>query len=122
MLHSIFQLLNTEYVYVQVMCSLIEVSIQYVSKVLFTLFICMSKCTWVDCLCIRNSVKCKLVATLVDALDKANAALEAVLKKDATQPKIDAMNAVRAAADKLELEVSDDLWPMPKYSELLFVY
>ena len=66
--------------------------------------------------------KCKLVATLVDALDKANAALEAVLKKDATQPKIDAMNAVRAAADKLELEVSDDLWPMPKYSELLFVY
>jgi len=66
--------------------------------------------------------KCKLVATLVDALDKANVALETVLKKDATQPKIDAMNAVRAAADKLELEVSDDLWPMPKYSELLFVY
>ena len=46
------------------MCSLIEVSVKYVSKVLFTLFIRMSKCTWVDCLCIRDSVKCKLVRKL----------------------------------------------------------
>ena len=71
MLHSIFQLLNTEYVYVQVMCSLIEVSIQYVSKVLFTLFICMSKCTWVDCLCIRDSVKCKLVRKLSNRVKRS---------------------------------------------------
>ena len=52
MLHSIFQFLNTEYIYVQVMCSLIEVSIQYMSKVLFTLIICMSKSIRADCLCI----------------------------------------------------------------------
>ncbi len=32
-----------------------------------------------------------------------------------------AMAAVRAAADALELLVGDDLWPLPKYRELLFV-
>jgi glutamine synthetase len=32
-----------------------------------------------------------------------------------------AMEATRAAADKLEKVVSDDLWPLPKYSEILFI-
>ncbi|WP_028064799.1 glutamine synthetase III family protein [Solirubrobacter soli] len=32
-----------------------------------------------------------------------------------------AMNDVRAVADKLERIVPDDLWPLPKYSEMLFV-
>ncbi len=31
------------------------------------------------------------------------------------------MEATRAAADKLEKVVSDDLWPLPKYSEILFI-
>jgi glutamine synthetase len=34
---------------------------------------------------------------------------------------IPAMEAVRAAADKLERIVADDLWPLPKYSEILFI-
>jgi glutamine synthetase len=34
---------------------------------------------------------------------------------------IDAMNAVRAVADRLEKVVPDDLWPLPKYSEVLFI-
>jgi glutamine synthetase len=34
---------------------------------------------------------------------------------------IPAMGAVREAADKLEKIVADDLWPLPKYSEILFV-
>ena len=29
--------------------------------------------------------------------------------------------ATRAAADKLEKVVADDLWPLPKYSEILFI-
>lgn len=66
--------------------------------------------------------KCKGIAALADDLDKANSKLEAVLKKEGTQPRIDAMNAVRSVADKLETEVADGLWPMPKYCELLFVY
>jgi glutamine synthetase len=35
---------------------------------------------------------------------------------------ITAMVAVRNAADTLELVVDDDIWPMPKYREMLFVY
>ena len=38
--------------------------------------------------------------------------------RDTTIP---AMAAVRDAADKLEKVVADDLWPLPKYSEILFV-
>ena len=31
------------------------------------------------------------------------------------------MNAVRSAGDKLETLVSDDLWPLPTYQEMLFI-
>jgi glutamine synthetase len=34
---------------------------------------------------------------------------------------VPAMNAVRDVADRLEKVVSDDLWPLPKYSEVLFI-
>ncbi|MEA2241248.1 MAG: glutamine synthetase, partial [Solirubrobacteraceae bacterium] len=34
---------------------------------------------------------------------------------------IPAMTAARAVADKLERLVADDLWPLPKYSEVLFI-
>ena len=34
---------------------------------------------------------------------------------------IPAMNAVRAAGDKLESMVADDLWPLPTYQEMLFI-
>jgi glutamine synthetase len=34
---------------------------------------------------------------------------------------VPAMEAVRAVADRLERIVPDDLWPLPKYSEILFI-
>jgi glutamine synthetase len=34
---------------------------------------------------------------------------------------IPAMESARTAADKLEKVVADDLWPLPKYSEILFI-
>jgi glutamine synthetase len=34
---------------------------------------------------------------------------------------VPAMSDVRAAADRLEKLVADDLWPLPKYSEILFI-
>jgi glutamine synthetase len=34
---------------------------------------------------------------------------------------VPAMTAVRTAADRLEKVVSDDLWPLPKYAEILFI-
>jgi glutamine synthetase len=71
-----------------------------------------------------------LIATLVDrirVLEAANLAenqpdeeLQAYAdyQRDVTIP---AMNGVREAADALEKVVTDDLWPLPKYSEILFV-
>jgi glutamine synthetase len=38
--------------------------------------------------------------------------------RDTTIP---AMEAVRVTADKLEKVVADDIWPLPKYSEILFI-
>jgi glutamine synthetase len=32
-----------------------------------------------------------------------------------------AMDGVRTVADRLEKVVADDLWPLPKYSEILFI-
>jgi len=43
---------------------------------------------------------------------------EAAYARDEVIP---AMNATRDVADKLERIVSDDLWPLPKYSEILFI-
>jgi glutamine synthetase len=70
----------------------------------------------------------EMIQELVFALDKLEAANEehpndsalgeAVYVRDAVLP---AMEAVREAADKLEQVVADDLWPLPKYSEILFV-
>jgi glutamine synthetase len=34
---------------------------------------------------------------------------------------IPAMDDVREVADRLEKIVADDLWPLPKYSEMLFI-
>jgi glutamine synthetase len=31
------------------------------------------------------------------------------------------MDEVRAAADALEGHVADELWPLPKYQEMLFI-
>ena len=43
---------------------------------------------------------------------------EAVYMRDAV---ITAMEDVRDVADRLEKLVADDLWPLPKYSEMLFI-
>jgi glutamine synthetase len=72
----------------------------------------------------------ELITTFVEAIGE----LESVNSED-SQPQgdlmqgaeymrdttIPAMGAVRDAADKLEKVVADDLWPLPKYSEILFV-
>jgi glutamine synthetase len=70
----------------------------------------------------------ELVHGLVDAigaLEKANlehphvGGIEhATYMRDAVLP---AMGAVREVADKLERIVADDLWPLPKYAEMLFI-
>ncbi len=59
------------------------------------------------------------------ALERVNAAhpdveglKHALYMRDEVVP---AMDGVRAIADRLERIVADDLWPLPKYSEMLFI-
>ncbi len=63
--------------------------------------------------------------TALDGLDRANAYPDGIegmdLAEYARDRQIAAMATVREAADKLEKIVADDLWPLPKYSEMLFV-
>jgi glutamine synthetase len=67
---------------------------------------------------------------LVDAIHALEAAQHAAHKADSLHAEatafcntvIPAQNAVRAVADELETLVADDLWPLPKYRELLFQY
>ena len=60
------------------------------------------------------------------ALEEANAGhpeTEDVLEaaKYVQSTVIPAMEAVREVADRLERIVPDSLWPLPKYSEILFI-
>jgi glutamine synthetase len=72
------------------------------------------------------------VRTLVEELDGALTELEGAnshpddlegldLAVHARDKQLAAMDAVREAADKLERVVADDLWPLPKYEEMLFI-
>src|SRR5262249_51831172 len=66
----------------------------------------------------------ELVAALRD-LDEANQYPDGVEGLDlavyARDNQLAAMAKVRESADKLEKVVADDLWPLPKYSEMLFI-
>jgi glutamine synthetase len=57
-------------------------------------------------------------ANLEDNQPHADVLAHAEYMRDTTIP---AMSAVRESADKLEKLVADDLWPLPKYSEILFI-
>ena len=64
MLHRIDQFLCSEYIHVQVMCSLIEVSVENVYKIVLALVVVMSQCSRADRLCIGDSVKRLLIRKL----------------------------------------------------------
>jgi glutamine synthetase len=73
------------------------------------------------------------VGKLIQELQSARAALgKAIEKAEGMHDKLeeqaellthqgaDAMAAVRAASDALEISIDDELWPLPKYREMLF--
>jgi glutamine synthetase len=66
----------------------------------------------------------ELVAGIKE-LDEANQYPEGIEGMDlaihARDKQVAAMERVREAADKLEKVVADDLWPLPKYAEMLFI-
>ncbi|MFA5751924.1 MAG: glutamine synthetase III [Bacteroidales bacterium] len=63
-----------------------------------------------------------LVHLLIEARKKANQ-LESLHKKAAAYAKdiLPLMDQIRHCADHLEMIVDDELWPLPKYRELLFL-
>ncbi len=71
-----------------------------------------------------------LADDLVDAIDTLDKAQRAAHKAKSVHAEarafaekvIPAQNALRDVADELEMLVADDLWPLPKYRELLFQY
>ncbi len=60
----------------------------------------------------------KLEDANLDENHPADSEKEAVYMRDTVIP---AMEDVRDVADRLEKIVADDLWPLPKYSEMLFI-
>jgi len=71
-----------------------------------------------------------LADELVDAIDALEKAQHAAHKAGTVQKEarvfvdkvIPAQNVLREVADQLEAVVADDLWPLPKYRELLFLF
>jgi glutamine synthetase len=64
-------------------------------------------------------------AEAIGALEEANSYPDGVegleLAIYARDHQITAQERVRELGDRLEQVVADDLWPLPKYSEILFV-
>jgi len=77
-------------------------------------------------------VSASSVGSLKKELDKASALvsdfikkadeLENSVKKNSTQNIMKSMKEIRVVGDALEDVVADEIWPMPKYLELLFIY
>jgi glutamine synthetase len=61
------------------------------------------------------------LADLKQALAAHSADSALAEAKHAQAELLPAMDAVRAAADRLESVVADDLWPLPTYQEMLYI-
>ena len=61
-------------------------------------------------------------ATLGSVIDKAEGMHDALVKQAEllTSAGADAIQSVRSCCDALELAISDECWPLPKYREMLF--
>ena len=64
----------------------------------------------------------KSTAALVKAIDKAESMHHDAEKQARflTADGAAAMEAVRTASDKLEINIGDGYWPLPRYREMLF--
>lgn len=66
--------------------------------------------------------KVETIGGLIDDLAARCAEMEAALDADDIAAIAALLESVREPADKLEKEVDDNQWPLPKYQELLFIY
>ena len=58
----------------------------------------------------------------IAALWESSEILQKAVDADNSADIISGMDSLRTAVDALEKEVDDKLWPLPKYSEMLFIY
>ena len=63
----------------------------------------------------------EMIGELLDKVDSCCTDLEDALKTGNQAPVVKAMAALRHNVDALELNVDDELWPLPKYREMLFI-
>ncbi len=63
---------------------------------------------------------CAAIKTTLDSIEKIDDNLPAKAKKVADEL-VDQLETHRSSVDALEALVDDDLWPLPKYSEMLFI-
>ncbi len=78
-----------------------------------------------------NSVAAKVAESTNGMMAAVNKLSDATAKEDFASTEehmqyfandiLSLMNEVRAHADALEVEVADELWPLPKYQEMLFI-
>lgn len=72
---------------------------------------------------LQSSVKAlDKIGVLTDKLCADSCALEEALQKNCSSSIISAMGTLRSTVDELEKLVDDQLWPLPKYREMLFIY
>jgi glutamine synthetase len=65
----------------------------------------------------------KLVFEMVEERKKANVIEDAYKKALAYEKQVKPyLESIRQRIDKLELIVDDEIWPLPKYRELLFTH
>ena len=72
---------------------------------------------------------CELADSLQDNIEALEAVVEKAAAVEDTEKQaqayhvnvIPAMNAVREVADKLEMVVDAEVWPLPTYAEMLFM-
>ena len=62
------------------------------------------------------------IGGILGKIDAAAAALKKEVAADKPAKIAEALFPLRKAVDALELAVDDSLWPLPKYSEMLFIY
>jgi len=62
------------------------------------------------------------IGTQIDAICDGCCKLSSAIEAEDTVAMKAGMDAVRVAGDALELLVDSDIWPMPKYSDLLYKY
>ena len=71
--------------------------------------------------CKTNIAVAERIGELADAIEESSIRLEKQISDNNCAGILDEMHEMRLSVDALEKQVDDDLWPLPKYREMLFI-